>query len=89
MNLEEFKEDILSNKAIVPENLNLYFLAVDTDKEGNIEFEDFVSATQDRAKILNEENIDRIFCLFDKDNVGYIIKNDLKMLFTYEQQKEE
>ena len=89
MNLEEFKEDILSNKAIVPENLNLYFLAVDTDKEGNIEFEDFVSATQDRAKILNEENIDRIFCLFDKDNVGFIIKNDLKMLFTYEQQKEE
>ena len=89
VNLEEFKEDILSNKSIVPENLNLYFLAVDTDEDGNIDFEEFVSATQDRAKMLNEENIDRIFSLFDRENAGFIQKNDLQMLFTYDQRKEE
>lgn len=51
---------------------------VDVDKNGFIEYEEFLRASLDKEKLLSKENIKIAFDLFDVDNSGYISKEELK-----------
>ncbi len=51
---------------------------VDIDKNGFIEFQEFISATFSKKKILTEDNLKLAFDMFDKDKSGKISSDELK-----------
>ena len=53
---------------------------MDTDKNGFIEFEEFVRASIDKEKLLTEKNLKLAFDRFDKDKSGGISSNELKCI---------
>jgi len=53
---------------------------VDIDRNGFIEYQEFISATFSKKKILTEENLTRAFDMFDKDKSGKISSEELKIV---------
>jgi len=53
---------------------------VDIDKNGYIEYQEFISAAFPKEKILNEENVKRAFDVFDNDKDGKICSEELKLV---------
>ena len=52
--------------------------AVDKNHNGIIDYSEFVMATINREKLLNEQRLEMAFRIFDRDNSGQITKEDLK-----------
>jgi calcium-dependent protein kinase len=52
--------------------------AMDVDGNGELDYEEFIAATLCQSKLLNEENVERAFAYFDKDNSGFITTDELK-----------
>jgi len=67
---EEIKKDV--------ENI---FLAVDADKNGYLEYEEFIRACVDKEKLLNNNNLRFAFNFFDKDGSGSITCDEIKEVF--------
>ncbi len=55
--------------------------SMDQDGDGKIDFDEFVTATFDRKKLLSKENIKKAFDMFDRDGSGTITKKELHDLF--------
>ncbi len=51
---------------------------IDVDKNGYIEYEEFLRASLNKEKLLSKENIKIAFDLFDQDGSGYISTDELK-----------
>ena len=57
-------------KSIMPQDKNAFhtcFEAADMDKDGYLDFHEFMSATMDRRSILKKGNINKIFNTFDQN----------------------
>ena len=65
---------------------NLFNL-VDTNKNGKIEFSEFVAAGANRNKLLTDGNLNEGFKYFDKDNNGYIDLDEIKEVFSPKKSK--
>ncbi|KAM0047071.1 putative protein kinase CAMK-CDPK family [Helianthus debilis subsp. tardiflorus] len=56
--------------------------AADVDKNGTIDYIEFVTATMHQHKLEREENLYRAFQFFDKDDSGLITRDELKHAMT-------
>lgn len=56
---------------------------IDTDKDGRIDYGEFISAAFDSSKVINDENLKIAFKLLDSDENGYIDANELKRVFSH------
>lgn len=63
-----------------PDDLENLMEIMDVDKNGFIEYQEFISATISKEKILIEENLKRSFEMFDKDKNGKITPLELKLV---------
>ncbi|CAL9087051.1 unnamed protein product [Musa textilis] len=52
--------------------------AADVDKNGTIDYIEFITATMHRHKLEKEEHLLNAFEIFDKDHSGYITRDELK-----------
>nr|CAD70165.1 calcium-dependent protein kinase [Landoltia punctata] len=52
--------------------------AADVDGNGSIDYIEFITATMHRHKLEREEHLYSAFSYFDKDNSGYITRDELK-----------
>ena len=57
------------------------FSRFDFNKNGEINYSEFMAATVDKKKALTKANLQFAFHYFDTDNEGYITKDDLKEVF--------
>jgi len=55
---------------------------VDIDKNGLIEYSEFVMATINREKLLRKDRLEAVFRIFDQDGNGFISINELKEVFS-------
>jgi calcium-dependent protein kinase len=51
---------------------------VDKNQSGHIDYHEFITATIDYDKLLNEENLKMAFELFDKNKDGRITADEIK-----------
>jgi calcium-dependent protein kinase len=61
--------------------VDLMFNNMDADKNGAIEFEEFLIASMNKNKIINENNLKQAFDRFDFDRNGKIDAKELKKIF--------
>ena len=57
------------------------FQMVDTDKNGSIDYSEFVTACVNKENILSRKRLKAAFRIFDKDNSGGIDMDELKEVF--------
>ena len=55
--------------------------AADTDKNGVIDYSEFLTAAYDKHKLITEPNLRKVFNLFDADGDGSITCEEIKMVF--------
>lgn len=55
------------------------------DKDGKVDYNEFIQATINHQANLNKKNIKEIFNIFDLDNDGKIDMKELKQVFCKEQ----
>ncbi|KAG4934558.1 hypothetical protein JHK87_048560 [Glycine soja] len=63
--------------------------AVDVDNSGTIDYLEFIAATIDPHKLEKEEHLYKAFQYFDKDNNGYITRDELSQALTKYQMGDE
>jgi calcium-dependent protein kinase len=69
------------NTHISDEEINVIFNNIDTNKNGKIDYSEFIMACMDRKKMLNEERLTKVFNMFDKDGSGEIDASEIKKIF--------
>ncbi|MCQ2819288.1 MAG: protein kinase [archaeon] len=79
---EEFKKGLMLvlKKDDAEKEVNRVMGIIDTDKNGFIEYEEFLRATMDKNKILTEENLKATFDLFDVNHTSKISPKELKIV---------
>lgn len=50
----------------------------DTDKNGYIDYSEFLMAAMDKRKVLNQHNLEKAFSLFDQDGNGSITADEVR-----------
>ena len=91
ISFEELKQGLIQLKTshINEEELLNIFKAIDADKNGRIDYTEFLAATLDRQNYLKKERLFEAFCMLDKDNNGTITKDELMKVLKSEKNQEE
>jgi calcium-dependent protein kinase len=76
---KEFEEGLmkLQSKQIKADEVHSYFNLIDTDKNGKIDYTEFLAATMEKKRFLKEERLYDAFSMLDKDHNGKITKEGL------------
>jgi len=65
------------------------FKTIDADKNGRIDYTEFLAATLQKQTYLRKERLFEAFCVFDKDNSGRISKKELMEVLKTEKSQEK
>jgi len=63
--------------------------SVDTDRNGTIDYNEFLTATIDKEKLTSKNNLELAFKNFDKDGSGKINMNEIKAIFNNSSVKDD
>ena len=76
---EELKQGLiqLQSNNMNENDIKKLFDKIDVDKNGKIDYTEFLAATIQKANYLKKEKLFEAFCAFDKDNSGYITKDEI------------
>ena len=55
--------------------------SIDVDRNGTIDYNEFLSATIDKDKLTSKQNLEVAFKTFDRDGSGKINLNEIKCIF--------
>jgi calcium-dependent protein kinase len=70
--LKEFGKDFTE------EDIENIIKALDANKNGAIEYHEFIQGVCDKTSLFNDSNLKNIFRIIDHDNKGYISSEDIK-----------
>lgn len=78
---EEIRQGI--DKMIGSSNTNFEEIlrAADSDKDGQVSYNEFLAAAADKAALLHKETLNKAFKMFDADGNGFITIDELKAVF--------
>ena len=63
--------------------------SVDTDRNGTIDYNEFLTATMDKEKLTSKFNLELAFKSFDRDGSGKINLNEIKAIFNNSSVKDD
>ena len=87
LSVEELREnmnDICSLFNLDTPDAEKLMRAADTNRDGQVDYAEFIAAAFDKEKLINSQNLKRAFRLFDTDGDGHITLDELKAVFTGE-----
>ena len=79
--LEEGMTQVIGQFQADITNWDQFFEAIDANHDGEIDYNEFITASIDRAKVMNKTNIDNVFRIFDANGDGFIDLDELKDVF--------
>ena len=62
---------------------NTVIKVIDTNQDGKIDFNEFVTAAYDRLKMINDENLKNAFKILDLNGDGKISSQEIKHAFSH------
>ena len=65
------------------------FKGIDVDKNGKIDYTEFLAATLEEKTYLKKERLFEAFCVFDRDNTGSISKENIMKVLKAEKWQEK
>ena len=65
-------------KEFTEEDIQKILRVLDVDKNGIVEYQEFIQGVCDKTSLLNNFNLKNIFGIIDHDNKGYITSEDIK-----------
>ena len=71
-------------EGVLNDEFELILEALDTDKDGKIDYNEFLQATIDAQANLNQVTIKEMFNMFDIDKDGHIDRSELQQIFNKE-----
>ena len=74
----------IKSKKIHVEDFQEYFHSIDTDKNGKIEYTEFLASVLNKKVFLKEERLYEAFSTFDKEGNGKITKDELMSVLKME-----
>ena len=79
LSYDEFKEGIIKvkGKKITENEIQEMFNSIDVDKNGKIDYTEFIAASLKKRTYTKNERLYEVFCSFDKDKNGEITKEDI------------
>ncbi|XVE56212.1 hypothetical protein DITRI_Ditri03aG0219700 [Diplodiscus trichospermus] len=81
--LEELRDGLArSGSKLTETEIKQLLDAADVNKNGTIDYIEFIAATMHRHRLEREDNIQKAFQFFDKDGSGYITRDELKQALT-------
>jgi calcium-dependent protein kinase len=88
---EELKQGLVQLKSsnINEKQIQDLFKNIDVDKNGKIDYTEFLAATLQKQNYLKIERLYKAFCLFDKDNSGKITKDELMKVLKVDKNQEK
>jgi calcium-dependent protein kinase len=88
---EELKQGLIQLKSsnINEKQIQDLFKNIDVDKNGKIDYTEFLAATLQKQNYLKIERLYEAFCLFDKDNSGKITKDELMKVLKVDKNQEK
>ena len=60
------------------EKLQRILEVLDVDKDGVVEYQEFIQGLCDKCTLFNEFNLKNVFAIMDEDNKGYLTSDDIK-----------
>ena len=88
---DELKQGLLQihSDKFTENDVKKLFSLIDVDKNGKIDYTEFLAATIQKANYLRNEKLLEAFTMFDKDNSGYITKEELQKALKAEKTQEK
>ena len=86
--LEQGLTQLKSNK-LTENDLKELFNLIDVDKNGKIDYTEFLAATIQKYNYLRNERLFETFCMFDKDNSGQITKDEILIALNADKNQEK
>ena len=88
---EELKKGLIQiNPSKFSENdIKTIFDSIDVDKNGKIDYTEFLAATVQESNYLKKEKLFEAFSMFDKDNSGFITKDEIVKALKAEKSQEK
>lgn len=79
-----YKQVFNNNQDFTDNEFDLWINSVDADKNGFIEYEEFLRATIDSELLFTQQNLKACFDFFDKDSSGYLSIDEVKSVLGIE-----
>ena len=79
----------LHSKEIKPDEIHKYFSSIDTDKNGKIDYTEFLAACLEKKVFLKEEKLYEAFSMLDTNHNGKISKEELMSVLKLEPQNDK
>ena len=91
ISIDELQQGLIQLKSshINPNDVFNLFKTLDADKNGRIDYTEFLAATLDKQTYLKKERLYEAFCVFDKDGSGHISKQELVDVLKTEKSQEK
>ena len=91
ISFSELKQGLLelNSTKLTEEDIYYLFKSIDVDKNGRIDYTEFIAATISKKRHLNQERLFEAFCMLDRDNNGKITKEELMQVLRTEKRQEQ
>ena len=81
--IEEHMAEICAHFNMEQVNVRKLLKAADVNKDGRVDFSEFVAAALDKKQLLSDKNLRAAFNAFDTNSSGYLERDNIEGILSY------